>query len=196
MSSDRWLIVGLGNPGPEYAHNRHNVGYWCINRLARVHGIKLKARTIAATGEGAIDGRPAVLLKPRTYVNRSGDAVAPALKRWNVALDRLIVVYDDLDLPAGRVRIRPGGGDGGYKGLKSIIASLGSKDFVRVRIGIGRPHVDGEPSWEPEVVADYVLSDPGAQDAKTLQDAVSRASKAAEMIITEGLEAAMNRFNK
>ena len=196
MSSDRWLIVGLGNPGSEYAHNRHNVGYWCVNRLARMHGIKLKAKTLAATGEGTINGHPAVLLKPRTYVNRSGDAVAPALKRWNVALDHLIVVYDDLDLPAGRVRIRPGGGDGGYKGLKSIIASLGGKDFARIRIGIGRPHVDGEPSWEPDVVGDYVLSDPTPQDTKTLQDAASRAAKTVEMIIGEGLEAAMNRLNR
>lgn len=194
--SDRWLIVGLGNPGPEYSHNRHNVGYWCINRLARAHGIKLKAGTIATTGEGRINGTPVILLKPRTYVNKSGDAVVPALRKWKVAPDRLLVVYDDLDLPAGRVRMRPHGGDGGYKGLKSIIASLGSRDFPRIRIGIGRPHVDGEPSWEPEAVADYVLSDPPSQMVKTLQDAVSRAAKAVEATISEGLDTAMNKYNK
>jgi PTH1 family peptidyl-tRNA hydrolase len=193
---DCWLIVGLGNPGPEYSHNRHNVGYWCINRLARRHGIKLKAKTVAATGEGAINGHPAVLLKPRTYVNRSGDAVGPALRRWKVPLDRLVVVYDELDLPAGRIRIKPGGGDGGYKGLKSVIAAVGDREFARIRIGIGRPHVAGEPTWEPEHVADYVLSDPAGHDAKTLQEAVARAAKAVEMIIADGVEAAMNQYNR
>jgi len=194
--ADRWLIVGLGNPGPEYSHNKHNVGYWCINRLARAHGVKLKAGTLATVGNGTINGTPAVLLKPRTYVNKSGDAVSPAIRKWKIDPDHLLVVYDDLDLPAGRVRIRPHGGDGGYKGLKSIIASLGSRDFPRIRIGIGRPHVDGEPTWDPEHVADYVLSDPPPQLAKTLQDAVSRAAKAIEMTVAEGLEAAMNYYNR
>jgi PTH1 family peptidyl-tRNA hydrolase len=194
--ADRWLIVGLGNPGPEYSHNRHNVGYWCINRLARAHGIKLKAGTVATIGEGNINGAPVILLKPRTYVNKSGDAVVPALRKWKIDPDHLLVVHDDLDLPAGRVRMRPHGGDGGYKGLKSIIAALGSRDFPRIRIGIGRPHVDGAPSWEPEAVADYVLSDPPPQMVKTLQDAVSRASTVVEATVSEGLDAAMNKHNK
>ncbi len=194
--ADRWLIVGLGNPGSEYAHNRHNVGYWTVNRLARLHGINLKARTLAALGEGKVAGNDIVLLKPRTYVNKSGDAVAPAMRKWKIVPDHVLVIYDELDLPAGRIRIRAGGGDGGYKGLKSIIASLGTRDFPRIRVGIGRPHVGGEPSWEPEVVGDYVLSDPGSQQAKTLQDAVTRTAKAVEMVLTDGLEAAMNRYNK
>jgi len=195
--SERWLIVGLGNPGPEYSHNRHNVGYWCLNRLARLHGIRIKAKTLAAIGEGKIGDTPVVLVKPRTYVNRSGDAVVPALRRWKVDPTNLLVIYDDLDLPAGRMRIRPKGGDGGYKGLKSIIGSLGgASDFPRIRIGIGRPHVDGEPTWEPEHVGDYVLSDPTREQTKTLQDAVSRAAKAAELLVTEGVEAAMNQYNK
>ena len=194
--ADRWLIVGLGTPGPEYSHNKHNVGYWCVNRLARSNGIKLKAGTVATVGDGSIKGVPATLIKPRTYVNRSGDAVSPALRKWKVPPERLIVVYDDLDLPAGRVRIRLQGGDGGYKGLKSIIASLGSKDFPRIRIGIGRPHVDGRPTWDPEAVGDYVLSDPPPELAKTLQSAVTRAAQAVEMAMTEGLEAAMNYYNR
>lgn len=194
--ADRWLIVGLGNPGSEYAHNRHNVGYWAVNRLARLHGINLKARTLAALGEGKIAGNDVVLLKPRTYVNKSGDAVAPAMRKWKIIPDHLLVIYDELDLPAGRIRIRAGGGDGGYKGLKSIIASLGIREFARIRVGIGRPHVSGEPSWEPEVVGDYVLSNPNADQAKTLQDAVTRTTKAVEMILAEGLEGAMNRYNK
>ena len=194
--SDRWLIAGLGNPGSEYAHNRHNVGYWCINRLARLHGINLKAKTLAAIGEGRIGATPVVLLKPRTYVNKSGEAVVPAMRRFKIDPQQLVVIHDELDLPAGRIRIRAEGGDGGYKGLKSIIASLGSRAFPRIRVGIGRPHVEGEPSWEPEVVGDYVLGDPGGQQAKTLQDAVSRAAQAVELMLAEGVEAAMNRYNR
>jgi PTH1 family peptidyl-tRNA hydrolase len=195
VANDRWLIAGLGNPGAEYSHNRHNVGYWCINRLARLHGIKIKAKTLATLGEGEVRGVPAVLLKPRTYMNKSGEAIGPALRRWKINPTHLIVVYDELDLPAGRVRIKPGGGSGGHNGIKSIIAAAGSQDFARIRVGIGRPHVDGEPTWEPEHVADYVLSDPSPQMVKTLQDAARRATEAVEMIITEGVEAAMNEYN-
>lgn len=196
MANDRWLIAGLGNPGAEYSHNRHNVGYWCINRLARLHGVKIKAKTLATIGEGEVRGVPVVLLKPRTYVNKSGDAVGPALHRWKIDPTHLVVVYDELDLPAGRVRIKAGGGSGGHNGIKSIISAVGSPDFARIRVGIGRPHVDGEPTWEPEEVADYVLSDPSPEMVKTLQDATRRATEAVELILTEGLEAAMNAYNK
>ncbi|HSP54800.1 MAG TPA: aminoacyl-tRNA hydrolase [Dehalococcoidia bacterium] len=196
MASDRWLIVGLGNPGSDYAHNRHNVGYWCVNHLSRVHGINLKARTLAATGEGQIAGHPVTLLKPRTYVNRSGHAVAPALRHSSIAIERLIVVYDELDLPSGRMRIKPKGGHGGHNGIRSIAAAVASTDFIRIRVGIGRPHVGGEPTWDPEVVADYVLGDPAASEIETLRTAVTNASNAVEMIVTEGVEAAMNRYNK
>ena len=196
MATDRWLIAGLGNPGAEYSHNRHNVGYWCVNRLARLHGVTIKAKTLATLGEGEVRGVPVVLLKPRTYVNRSGDAVGPALRRWKIDPKRLIVIYDELDLPAGRVRVKAGGGSGGHNGLKSIIAAAGTPDFARIRVGIGRPHVEGEPTWEPEHVAGYVLSDPSPEMVKTLQDAAKRATEAVETILTEGVEAAMNRYNK
>lgn len=196
MNSDRWLIVGLGNPGSEYAHNRHNVGYWCVNRLARTHGVKLKARTLAAIGEGYIAGNPVTLLKPRTYVNRSGHAVAPALRHAAVGIERMIVIYDELDLPSGRVRIKPNGGHGGHNGIRSIIATIGSSDFPRIRIGIGRPQVDGEPSWDPQIVANYVLSDATPSEIETLGTAVEAAAQAVEAIISEGLEAAMNRYNR
>ncbi len=195
MANDRWLIAGLGNPGAEYSHNRHNVGYWCINRLARQHGIKIKAKTLATLGEGEVRGTPVVLLKPRTYVNKSGEAIGPALRRWKIDPTHLIVVYDELDLPAGRVRIKASGGSGGHNGIKSIIAAAGSQVFARIRVGIGRPHVEGKPTWEPEHVADYVLSDPAPEMVKTLQDAASRATEAVELIITEGVEAAMNEYN-
>jgi PTH1 family peptidyl-tRNA hydrolase len=196
MASDRWLIVGLGNPGSDYAHNRHNVGYWCVNRLSRLYRVNLKARTLAAIGEGQIAGHPVTLLKPRTYVNRSGHAVAPALRHARVPIERLIVVYDELDLPSGRVRIKPKGGHGGHNGIRSIAAAVASTDFIRIRVGIGRPHVSGEPTWDPEVVANYVLGDPAPSEIETLRTAVANASNAVEMILTEGVEAAMNRFNQ
>lgn len=196
MNSERWLIVGLGNPGTEYSHNRHNVGYWCVNRLSREHGINLKARRLAAIGEGEIAGHPVTLLKPRTYVNKSGHAVAPALRHTNVAIARMIVVYDELDLPSGRVRIKAKGGHGGHNGIRSIAAAIASTDFPRIRVGIGRPLAAGEPTWDPEVVANYVLGDPTPAEVETLRTAVSNAAKAVEMILAEGVEAAMNRFNK
>jgi PTH1 family peptidyl-tRNA hydrolase len=196
MASHRWLIAGLGNPGRDYSHNRHNVGYWTVNRLARLHGIGLKATRLAALGEGEIAGERVVLLKPRAFVNRSGQAVAAAMKHFSATLDRLLVVYDELDLPVGRLRIRASGGAGGHNGLRSIIQSAGSGDFARIRIGIGRPHAGGKPSWDPEDVARWVLSDPAPEEAKALQDAVKRAAQAIEMILAEGLQAAMNRYNK
>lgn len=196
MAADKWLILGLGNPGPEYSHNRHNVGYWCVNRLARLHGIQLKARPLAAYGEGMIDGTPVLLAKPRTFVNRSGTAAASLLRNFKVQRRNMIVVYDELDLPLGALRIKPGGGHGGQRGLRSVIAAVGGDDFPRIRVGIGRPVVDGKPSWEPEDVAAYVLSDPTPEEAEALQAAAIRASEAAETLVREGVEAAMNRYNK
>ncbi len=196
MAADKWLIVGLGNPGSVYSHNRHNVGYWSVNRLARLHGIPLKARRLATIGEGSITGVPVLLAKPRTFVNRSGHAVAALLRNFQIKPDQMLVICDDLDLPTGRLRLRPGGGHGGQKGLRSIIGTIGSRDFPRLRIGIGRPVVDGEPSWEPDVVADYVLSDPTPQEAEALQAAAAEAAEAAETVIRDGPEAAMNRYNR
>ena len=189
-------IIGLGNPGPAYSHNRHNVGYWTVNRLSRLHGIPLKARRLAALGEGNIADTDVLLVKPRTYVNNSGHAVTAASKHAKVRPENVLVVHDELDLPTGRLRLKAKGGTAGHNGLRSIAAVLGTTDFPRLRIGIGRPHVDGEPTWDSDVVAVWVLSDPTPQDTKTLQDAVSRAAKAVETIIGEGVEAAMNRYNK
>jgi PTH1 family peptidyl-tRNA hydrolase len=196
MAADRWMIVGLGNPGPAYSHNRHNVGYWTVNRLARLHGVPLKARRLAALGEAKIGGNDVLFVKPRTFVNNSGHAVAAALKHARVRPENVLIVYDELDLPAGRLRIKAKGGTAGHNGLRSIAAALGSTDFPRLRIGIGRPHVDGEPTWDPDVVAVWVLGDPTPQETKTLQNAVSRAAEAVETVLGEGLEAAMNKYNK
>ena len=196
MAAKTWLVVGLGNPGSVYSHNRHNVGYWSVNRLARLHGIPLKARRLATIGQGAIAGIPVLLAKPRTFVNRSGHAVAALLRNFQIKPDQMLVICDDLDLPVGRLRLRPGGSHGGQKGLRSIIGTIGSGGFPRLRIGIGRPVVDGERSWEPDVVADYVLSDPTPQEAEALQAAAAEAAEAVETILREGVDAAMNRYNR
>lgn len=192
------LVVGLGNPGEPYAHNRHNVGYWTVNRLARRHGIEFDVRTASYfLGEGVIAGHRVALAKPRTYMNRSGDAVWNLVKRLKLdGPSELLLVYDELDLPVGKVRIRTKGGPGGQKGVAHIIERLGTNEFPRVRIGIGRPVVDGQPTWDPDVVAAYVLSDPPPDERALLDEAVARAVEAIEVAIAEGIEAAMNRFNR
>ena len=190
------LIVGLGNPGPPYSHNRHNVGYWCVNRLARLHGIPLKARRLATLGEGRIASRAVLLAKPRTFVNRSGHVVSAILKHAGLSPERILVVCDDLDLPPGKLRLKALGGHGGHNGLRSIIGAIGTSDFPRLRIGIGRPLVDGQPVWDPDVVAVWVLGDPTPQEAQALQTAVALAAEAAGVLVCEGLEAAMNRYNR
>jgi PTH1 family peptidyl-tRNA hydrolase len=186
------LIVGLGNPGPGYAGNRHNVGFRCIDYLSRKHGIPINKRRLRLKslntihGSGEIAGTPVVLAKPRTYMNLSGTAVAQLVHRFDVSPGDIIVIYDDMDLPTGKIRIRPTGGAGGHNGVASIIASLGNADFTRIRIGIGRPDSD-------EV--SYVLSDFDEGERKAIDEALSRAADAIRCILAEGLEAAMNRYN-
>jgi len=191
------LIVGLGNPGREYARSRHNVGFWCLNRLARRHGIAFKSRgRLAAVGEGELAGRAVLLAKPRTFVNVSGRAVSHLLRRHRLSPPQLLVVCDDLDLPLGRVRLRAKGSHGGHRGMRSIVEAVGSEDFPRIRIGIGRPRVAGEPTWDPEVVVDYVLSPMTAEERRVLDEAVATAGEAVLCLLAEGVEAAMNRYNR
>jgi PTH1 family peptidyl-tRNA hydrolase len=190
------LVVGLGNPGKEYAANRHNVGFWTINRLARRHGIELDTRGQASVGRGEVAGRQVALAKPRTFVNESGRAVWNLIKQLELDdASELLVVYDDIDLPVGKVRLRAQGGSGGYRGLKSIIGATGSDRFARVRIGIGRPIVQGKPSYDPDAVAAYVLSDPPPEERDQLDQAVDRAIEAIEVAIADGIEAAMQQNN-
>ena len=190
------LVVGLGNPGKEYATNRHNVGFWTINRLARRHGIELTTRNQAALGQGTIAGRQVALAKPRTFVNESGRAVWNLIKQLKLDDAReLLVVCDDIDMPVGKIRLRSQGGSGGYRGLKSIIGATGSDQFARVRIGIGRPVVRGKPSYDSEVVANYVLSDPPPDERDQLDEAIERAIEAIELALSDGIEAAMQRYN-
>jgi PTH1 family peptidyl-tRNA hydrolase len=192
-----WLIVGLGNHGRGYSHNRHNVGFWCVNRLGRSYAIPLRTHTsLATTGLGMIEGRQAILAKPRTYVNNSGDAVAALVRRYSVPPQRLLVICDSLDLPVGAVRVRRSGSHGGQKGLKSIIDRLGVNSFPRIRIGIGRPVIGGEPVYERELIAEYVLSDTPRDERQALDAAVETVIAAVACIMEEGLEAAMNRFNR
>lgn len=170
------LIVGLGNPGKEYAGNRHNVGFWCLNRLARQLSIDFETKSkLASVGEGVLNGRLLVLAKPRTYVNASGPAVRELLRRYRLQPSQLLVVYDELDLPLGAVRLRERGSAGGQNGMKSIIAAIGSQDFPRVRIGIGRPLDNGEPTRDPEIVARYVLADPPPGERRQLDSAIDEA---------------------
>lgn len=189
------LIVGLGNPGSAYSHFRHNVGFWCINGLARRAGVAVKGGGLAAVGRGELAGRAVLLVKPRTYVNESGRAVSVLLERHRLSPPELLVICDDLDLPVGKLRIRARGSHGGHKGLESITSAIDSDDFPRMRIGIGRPLVDGEPSWDPEAVADYVLSEPPPAERELLRESVSRAQEAVLCMLEEGVERSMNRFN-
>ena len=191
-----WLVVGLGNPGEQYSRNRHNAGAWTVNELARRAGAKLKAegRSIRI-GYGELAGERVALVRPRTYVNESGRAVAQALRASGAPLERTIVVFDELDLPLGAVRLREGGGAGGHNGLKSIIAEAGA-EFARVRIGIGRPLDGDEPTRDPDLVANYVLADPVGAERTTLEETTRFAADAVEAIVAEGVERASSRFNR
>lgn len=188
--------MGLGNPGEEYARHRHNVGLWVIDELARRAKVRPKVTgSTMAIAVGRLAEAEVALVKPRTYVNRSGEAVRQAFAWTHVPLERLVVAHDDLDLPIGSLRLRRGGGHGGHNGLKSIMAAVGA-EFVRVRIGIGRPVVQGEPSWDPEVVAHYVLSVPAPEEMEMLREATQLAADAIEAVIRDGLEQAANRYNR
>ncbi len=191
-----WLVVGLGNPGEEHARQRHNIGFWVVNELAKRAGTQVKAQgSTMAIGVGSLAGTKVALVKPRTYVNLSGKAVAQALQWTGCGMDHTIVIYDELDMKAGALRVRAGGGHGGHNGLRSIGASAGL-DFIRVRIGIGRPTLNGEPSWEPEVVAGWVLGNATGEDRAVLEEMTRIAADAVEAIVEEGAEAAGSRFNR
>ncbi len=189
MTDPTFLLAGLGNPGREYKDNRHNVGFMLVDRLsvlldARMN--RLQARALVAST--SYQGRKIILAKPQTYMNLSGQSVGGLARFYKLPLENVMVAHDDLDLPFGIIRIRPGGGAGGQKGVASAIERLGSKDFPRLRIGIGRPPGRMDP-------ADYVLQDFPQADLVTLSETLGRAAEAALVFVTEGLEAAMNQFN-
>lgn len=184
-----WLVVGLGNPGPGYSGNRHNVGFMVLDLLARRAGGRFKRhKSRADVLEGRLSGSRAVLAKPHTYMNESGGPVTSLRDFYKVPLDRLVVVHDELDLPYGGLRIKLGGGDNGHNGLRSIRRSIGSGEFNRVRFGIGRPPGRMDASA-------FVLRDFGAAERKELELNVDRTADAVEALVGDGLERAQNTFN-
>jgi peptidyl-tRNA hydrolase, PTH1 family len=185
----RWLIVGLGNPGPQYAGNRHNVGFQCCDELAAQAGISFKRdRSRAMAGTGLLAGIAVVLAKPITFMNVSGGAVAGLRGYYKIPPDHIVVIHDELDLPFGSIRLKLGGGDNGHNGLRSITTSLGTRDYFRVRIGIGRPPGRMDP-------ADYVLRDFSSAERADLPVVLGRASESVEVLMASGLAAAQNRFH-
>ncbi len=184
------LIVGLGNPGKEYLFSRHNMGFMVVDRLADDLGIRVtRSQFDAVTGDGSMSGHRILLAKPQTYMNLSGRAVSGLLNFYKLEMDNLIVIHDDLDLPFETVRIKKGGGHGGNKGVMSIINQLGSPDFVRVRMGIGKPA-------RKEMTDDHVLGRFFPEEMKVLPAILVRAADAVEAILKVGLSAAMNEFNQ
>lgn len=187
--SELWVVVGLGNPGREYADTRHNMGFRVVDELARRHGIDVgdkKHRSLV--GSGTIGGQPVLLVKPQTFMNESGRALQGVASFRKVSPRRIVVVYDDVDLPLGRVRVRPRGSAGGHHGIESAIRELGSQEFGRVRIGIGRP--------AERDVTDFVLHPFHATERDEADQAVARAADAVEQIVTEGFEQAMQAVNR
>jgi peptidyl-tRNA hydrolase, PTH1 family len=184
-----FLIAGLGNPGPEYAQTRHNVGWMVIDRLADVLSVRLESRAEGSVGRLDRKNRRLVLLKPAAFVNTSGPVVKGLAKSLGVAGDRILVVHDDLDLEFAAVRVKVGGGSGGHRGLKSIAAALGTDEFVRIRVGIGRPPGRMDP-------ADFVLSPFKPKEQPEIDLAVAEAADAALAVIDQGADAAMNVYNR
>jgi len=187
------LIVGLGNPGPEYEGTRHNIGFDVVERLcARANAsFRTDAELEACVASAEIEGRPVLLVKPQTFMNRSGRTVEAALDRFN-ALDPesdVLVIFDDMDLPTGRIRLRPSGGGGGHRGIGDILTVLDTKAVPRLRFGVGHPGKDG-----PSVI-DWVLAPFPEEEAETLEIAIERAADAVEAVLSEGITAAMGRFN-
>lgn len=190
MADDRWLVVGLGNPGDRYAGTRHNVGADTVRRLAareHVDWVRNK-RARCAISEVALRGARLVLAVPESYMNRSGDPVQAAAAWYKVPVERTIVCHDDLDLPPGRIRLKRGGGHGGHNGLKDVDRALGTREYLRVRLGVGRP-----PGRMP--AKDHVLRRPATDERIELDRAIDQAAEAITVLVTDGLEPAQNRYH-
>ncbi len=187
INEQTYLIVGLGNPGPIYARNRHNLGFMCLDRLAARNGLRFDTRRLKAEiAKGSIEGRSVMLAKPQTYMNDSGISVAEILHWYKIPQPNLLVIYDELDLPPGQLRLRERGSAGGHNGMKSIIAHL-SQDFNRLRVGVGRP--------APGDNREYLLNNFTRQEAPIIAEAIDLAAEAAEFWLREGIIATMNRYN-
>lgn len=185
-----WLLVGLGNPGNQYAATRHNMGFMALDRLADREGFRFnKLRFRAWTGQWKVGDQQVLVMKPQTYMNLSGESVGEAARFYKVPADHVLVISDDVSLPVGKLRIRKSGSAGGHNGLKNIIQHLGTDAFPRIKVGVGMPdHPDHE-------MIDWVIGKPQGEEAKTLRAALDRAADAALSVIDEGPDRAMNRFN-
>ncbi len=189
MADERWLIAGLGNPGPEYAGNRHNAGFMVADLLAARAGARFKRdRARAEVAVGRLAGVPVTLGKPKTFMNLSGGPVASLRSFYKIPPDRIVVVHDELDLPFAAIRLKLGGGDNGHNGLRSVTAAIGTREYYRVRLGIGRPtgRLDA---------ADYVLRDFSVTERKLLPEVLGRAADAVQVLLSGGLAAAQNEFH-
>ena len=194
MRGDAWLIVGLGNPGPEYAATRHNIGFLAVDSLAGSTGVRLARhrRAHALVGEGRLGphgaGVKAVLVEPQSYMNESGGPVKALMQFYDIDVEHLVVVHDELDIPFESIRVKVGGGDNGHNGLKSIRRALGTGDFARVRLGIGRPPGRQDP-------ADFVLKPFASAERPQVPLVAGRAADAVESLVLDGLERTQNQFN-
>ena len=184
-----WLIVGLGNPGQKYEHTRHNMGFLTVDLLAEKLGVKLnKVKFKAAYNIVKFAGCKCLVMKPQTYMNLSGEAVREAAQFYKIPAERVLVIYDDVSLPVGKLRVRPSGSAGGHNGIKNIIAHLGTQAFPRVKIGVAAPGEEGD-------MVDWVIGVPSQAERKILAESFEQAIEAAECIISDGCQKAMNRFN-
>ena len=184
------LVAGLGNPGKGYASSRHNIGFIVIDELAKRLGVSVKKKGFRSHyAQAPIDEKKLILLKPVTYMNRSGEAVSEAAEFFKIPAKDIIAVYDEMDLSLGSIKVKVGGGSAGHKGIQSIINSLGDSDFIRVRVGIGKPVQKSE-------VIDHVLSQFEKEEKKLVKDAIVKAADAVIEIVQRGAESAMNKFNK
>ena len=185
-----WLIVGLGNPGQKYEHTRHNMGFLTVDLLAEKTGVKLnKVKFKAAYNIMNFAGCKCLVMKPQTYMNLSGEAVREAVQFYKIPADHVLVIYDDISLPVGKLRVRPTGSAGGHNGIKNIIAHLGTQDFPRVKIGVGAPEGGGAE------MVDWVIGAPSQAERKVLVESFEKAIQAAACIIEHGCQKAMNDFN-
>ena len=184
-----WLLVGLGNPGNQYAATRHNMGFMALDRLADREGFRFnKLRFRAWTGQWKVGDQQVLVMKPQTYMNLSGEAVREAVQFYKIPADHVLVIYDDVSLPVGKIRVRPTGSAGGHNGIKNIIAHLGTQDFPRIKIGTGAPGEGGD-------MIDWVIGVPSQAERKVLLESFERAIQAAACIIEHGCQKAMNDFN-
>lgn len=185
-----WLIAGLGNPGQKYQNTRHNMGFLTVDLLAEQKGVKLnKVKFKSAYNILSFAGCKCLVMKPQTYMNLSGEAVGEAARFYKIPADHVLVIYDDVSLPVGKLRVRPSGSAGGHNGIKSVIAHLGTQDFPRIKIGTGAPAGGGEE------MVDWVIGVPSQAERKVLYESFERAILAAECVIQHGCQRAMNDFN-